>query len=141
MEVTLENGKNRPRFQVFPEPLTYEEKRIREITVRLNELGIKVFAPAFPFAMHHSFYRVKYRPEGRHSTHHEISRKLRAWADGRQGNDDYIWQAVCGGLLQHLKKQPNDRSKLLPDIIASLEGVRWGADFEIFLANSQTDNL
>jgi hypothetical protein len=140
MSETIDAAKNKPKFQVFPEPLTYDEKRVREITSRLNELGIKVFAPSFPFAMHHRFYRVKYRPEGRHSAHHEVSVKLRAWADGRQGQDDYIWQAVCGGLLLHFKKQPNDKSKLTPDIIASLEAVNWGDDFEKFLVNGQLNS-
>lgn len=120
---------DRPRHLVFASPMTPGENRIKEISAVLAEAGIKVFPPGFPFGLHHEYYRTRIRKSGRHSRRDEIARALNGWAAERENPEDYVWQAVCGGLLGHFTRHPDQKSKLPADIALRMETLRWGEDF------------
>ncbi len=109
--------------------MTSREHKIKEISAALAEAGIKVFPPGFPFGLHHEYYRTRIRKFGRHSRRDEIARALSAWASERENPDDYVWQAVCGGLLSHFARHPDQKSKLPVDMALRMETLRWGEEF------------
>ena len=102
---------------------------VREISASLLDAGVRVFPPSFPFGMHHDHYRTKLRPGGRHSRRSDVASLLGEWSATRESSDDYVWQAVAGGLLRHFTEAPAHREKLPDEIAGRMEVLRWGDEF------------
>ena len=120
---------SKKRILVFASPLSHRETMVREISAGLLEAGIRVFPPAFPFGMHHDHYRTKLRPNGRHIRRGDVAALLDLWSRTRENPDDYVWQAVCGGLLPHFADAPAHREKLTAEVAGRMEVLGWGSDF------------
>lgn len=129
-----------PRATVFPSPPDQDEILVREIAVRLRELGIKAWQPSFPFLLHHRHYRyLGKRRGGKNYRRDQIGTELRRWAASRSDSTDYVWQAVCGALAE-MENLPEDFKERLPDDIRRrLENLRWGDEFSEWLSSSLVD--
>lgn len=130
----MSSRKIHARHLVFASPLTGQERLVRDICKALQEAGLKVYQPKFPFGMHHEYYRTKLRPRGRHARRSEIAALMEGWASTRENPDDYIWQGICGGLLQYLQTAPDHASRIPQDIAGRLEVLRWGDEFHEWAA-------
>ena len=116
------------RQLVFPSPMTVRERLAAEITAQLNAAGVGVYPPVFPFGLHHDYYRTRIVVDGRHARRSEVAGLLRRWAEGRD-DGDYVWQAVCGGLLRHFAPRMPPPERLPGEVLARLEILGWGSDF------------
>lgn len=124
------------RHLVFAAPLTPREQLVRELSARILEAGIRVYPPSFPYGRHHEYYRTRIRPLGKHARRSDVARLLSDWSEGRDQPEDYVWQAVCGGLLSYFHEAPLHRERLPEDIRARMEALEWGDDFARFAASA-----
>ena len=124
---------NQVRSAVFAAPLTQAEILQRSISTQLIECGISLYLPEFPFKYNHDYYREKFSLDGKHLKKSDVGNFLREWASERDHKEDYIWQAVCGALLYHFKKSPQNRSKIPSDINEKISRLKFGYDFEKWL--------
>jgi hypothetical protein len=116
--------------------MTPRENLVKDLTSRLLDAGIRVYPPGFPYGSHHEYYRTRIRPGGRHARRSDVARFLSLWSEGRDQPEDYVWQAVCGGLLAYFNEAPLHRDKLPEDIKARMEALEWGEDFARFAAGA-----
>lgn len=102
---------------------------IVEIKADLRQAGFPAKGSAFPFGLHHDFYRVRIRLGGKKTKHGEVSSILNAWAHTRADKVDYARQAICGSVKSMLAKRPELAGKIPGSARSVMAAVSDGYDF------------
>ena len=95
----------------------------------LRSVGFPAKGSRFPFGMHHEFYRIRVRFDGRKALQSEVANMLNAWSATRSDRIDYARQAVCGAVKSMLAVQPELAGRIPPSVRSVMTTVGDGYEF------------
>ena len=95
----------------------------------LRSAGFPAKGSRFPFGMHHEFYRIRVRFDGRKALQCEVATMLNAWSATRPDRIDYARQAVCGAVKSMLAARPELAGRIPPSVRSAMTAVGDGYEF------------